>query len=33
MRERRSPEYFHNVAGDEFDDHDTVDFNVNVDFL
>ena len=30
MRERRPPEYFNSVAGDELDDHDAV--NVNVDF-
>ena len=30
MRERRPPEYFYSIAGDELDDHDAV--NVNVDF-
>ena len=30
VRERRPPEYFYSVAGDERDDYDAV--NVNVDF-
>ena len=30
VRERRPPEYFYSVAGDEIDNHDAV--NVNVDF-
>ena len=30
VRERRQPEYFYSVAGDEIDDHDAV--NVNADF-